>query len=197
MEKPIFKRLFAYVVDIIIVAVIASLFIDLPIVNPYLDKYIELSESMINYLTGVEVLTQDAINKMQYDFIYYSFYASLTLLIIKALYFIIFQYINGGKTIGKAIFKIEMVSVKKKLKLHQVLISSLIMCNILTQGITLLLLRTQSMNTFLKASNIISGIEMFILMTSIFLILMRKDGRGLHDLISGTLVKYREKERKE
>ena len=35
MKKPIFKRLLAYIVDIFIVAVIASLFIDIPIINPY------------------------------------------------------------------------------------------------------------------------------------------------------------------
>ncbi len=40
MRRPILKRLFAYIVDLIIVVIIASLFIDMPILNPYFDMYL-------------------------------------------------------------------------------------------------------------------------------------------------------------
>ena len=197
MKKPKFKRLLAYIVDIFIVAVIASLFIDIPIINPYLDKYVELSEQMITYISGVEPFTQEAINKLQYDFVYYSFYASVILLVVKVLYFIFFQYLNKGKTIGKAIFKIELVSEKRKLKLYQVALSSLVICNIFTQTITLILLRTLDMNAFTRTSNIISYIEFFILITSALMINIRKDSRGIHDIISNTSVVYRKEEKNE
>ena len=195
MRRPILKRLFAYIVDLIIVVVIASLFIDMPILNPYFDKYLELSESLVSYLNGGEVLTQEAINNLQYEFVYYSFYSSIILLSIKILYFILFQYINKGKTIGKAIFKIELVSEKRKLKFYQVLLSSLIICNIFTQSITLVLLRTLSKSSFMNISGYISTIELTIAMITVVMITMRKDARGLHDLISNTSVVYRKEEK--
>ena len=195
MRRPILKRLFAYIVDLIIVVVIASLFIDMPILNPYFDKYLELSESLVSYLNGGEVLTQEAINNLQYEFVYYSFYSSIILISIKILYFILFQYINKGKTIGKAIFKIELVSEKRKLKFYQVLLSSLIICNIFTQSITLVLLRTLSKSSFMSISGYISTIELTIAMITVVMITMRKDARGLHDLISNTSVVYRKEEK--
>ncbi len=195
MRRPILKRLFAYIVDLIIVVIIASLFIDMPILNPYFDKYLELSESLVAYLNGGEVLTQEAINNLQYEFVYYSFYSSIILLSIKILYFILFQYINKGKTIGKAIFKIELVSEKRKLKFYQVALSSLIICNIFTQSITLVLLRTLSKSSFMNISGYISTIELTIAMITVVMITMRKDARGLHDLISNTSVVYRKEEK--
>ena len=194
MNRPVYKRLFAYAIDMLIVAVIASLFLDIPIINPYFDKYIELSESMMQFIGGNETLTIDTINQLQYDFVYYSFYTSIIVIVVKIIYFILFQYLNKGQTIGKAIFKIQIVSDKRKLKFYQVLLSSLIVCNIATSAITLTVLRLLSMDSYLKVSGIINYIELIIIVAIVIMINMRKDQRGLHDLLSKTKVVYVEKE---
>ena len=87
MKKPTFKRLFAYIIDVIIVSVIASIFIDIPMLNPYVEKYVELSESILGIYAGTSSIENVDLIKLQYEFIYYSFYASLIILVVKVLYF--------------------------------------------------------------------------------------------------------------
>lgn len=195
MNRPVYKRLFAYAIDMLIVAVIASLFLDIPIINPYFDKYIELSESMMQFIGGNETLTIDTINQLQYDFVYYSFYTSIIVIVVKIIYFILFQYLNKGQTIGKAIFKIQIVSDRRKLKFYQVLLSSLIVCNIITGTINLICLRLLNIDTYIQVSNIINYIEIFIVIANVMLITFRKDAKGVHDLLSNTSVVYKEKEK--
>ena len=194
MKKPTFKRLFAYIIDVIIVSVIASIFIDIPMLNPYVEKYVELSESILGIYAGTSSIENVDLIKLQYEFIYYSFYASLIILVVKVLYFIVFQYFNKGQTIGKALLKIRLVSEKGKLKFHQVLLTSLIVCNILTSAVNLFVLRNLNMDTYLTVSNVISYIEIIIAVTVVIMINMRKDGKGLHDLLTKTKVVYVEKE---
>ena len=194
MKKPTFKRLFAYIIDVIIVSVIASIFIDIPMLNPYVEKYVELSESILGIYAGTSSIENVDLIKLQYEFIYYSFYASLIILVVKVLYFIVFQYFNKGQTIGKALLKIRLVSEKGKLKFHQVLFTSLIVCNILTSAVNLFVLRNLNMDTYLTVSNVISYIEIIIAVTVVIMINMRKDGKGLHDLLTKTKVVYVEKE---
>ena len=194
MKKPIYKRLFAYAIDTLIVAIIASLFLDIPLINPYFERYIELSNEMFNYISGVEVLTTDAIAQLQYDFVYYSFYSYIILIVVKILYFIIFQYINEGQTIGKAIFKIQVISQRGKLKFYQLALSSLIVCNIITASINLVCLKMLNMNAYNSIASILNSIEIFIIIANVIMIKFRKDSRGLHDLISKTQVVYKEKE---
>ncbi len=195
MKNIKYKRLFAYIIDIIIIAVIASIYIDMPLVNPYFDKYIELSQSMMDYIGGTSVLTNDEIIKLQYDFVYYSFYSSLILLVVKFLYFVIFQYFNKGRTIGKVLFRIRIESNRGKLKFYQILLTSLIICNIITGTINLICLRLLDMESFNSISNVINYLELLILLTSVFMIIIRKDNRGLHDIMSNTKVVMYEKEK--
>lgn len=194
MKKPTFKRLFAYIIDVIIVSVIASIFIDIPMLNPYVEKYVELSENILGIYAGTSSIENVDLIKLQYEFIYYSFYSSLIILIVKVLYFIVFQYFNKGQTIGKALLKIRLVSERGKLKFHQVLLTSLIVCNLLTSAVNLFVLRNLNMDTYLTVSNVISYIEIIIAVTIVIMINMRKDGKGLHDLLTKTKVVYVEKE---
>ena len=194
MKKPTFKRLFAYIIDVIIVSIIAAIFIDIPVLNPYVEKYVELSENILGIYAGTSSIENVDLIKLQYEFIYYSFYSSLIILIVKVLYFIVFQYFNKGQTIGKALLKIRLVSERGKLKFHQVLLTSLIVCNLLTSAVNLFLLRNLKMDTYLTVSNVISYIEIIIAVTVVIMINMRKDGKGLHDLLTKTKVVYVEKE---
>ena len=195
MKNPTYKRLFAYIIDVIIVSVIASIFIDIPILNPYVEKYLETSETILGIYSGATSLGDLDLTRLQYEFVYYSFYSSLIILVVKILYFIVFQYFNKGQTIGKAILKIRLVSEKGKLKFYQVLVTSLIVCNILTSTITLTVLRLTSMDTYLSVSGIINYIELVVFVSIAIMVTWRKDGRGLHDLLSKTKVVYVEKEK--
>ena len=195
MKKPVYKRLFAYAVDMLIVVIIASFFLDIRTINPYFDKYLELSESMMEYENGTTALTTETISKLQYDFVYYSFYSFIILLVVKVIYFIFFQFFNHGQTIGKALFKIQVVSEKRKLKFYQIALSSLIVCNIITGTINVICLRLLDVEKYTSVSSIISYFELLIVVINVIMITFRKDARGVHDLISNTSVVYKEKEK--
>ena len=51
------------------------------------------------------------------------------------------------------------------------------------------------MDTYIRVSNIINYIEIFIVIANVILITFRKDAKGVHDLLSNTSVVYKEKEK--
>ena len=192
--KTKYRRLFAYIIDIIIVGIISALFIGIPSVNPYLEQYEEASNALLEVYNGTLTTNNVNVLEAQYNFLYYSFYVSVILLVVKVIYFVIFQYFNKGQTIGKAIYKIKIESNKKKLKIYQVLLSSLVGANILLSGLNLICLRLLNMNDYYSASNILSSLEMLMFTAVVLMILIRKDEKGLQDVISGTKVVRVEKE---
>ena len=54
----------------------------------------------------------------------------------------------------------------------------------------LLFLLFMNANQYFQATNIINSIQSVFLISSVFMIMFRKDGKGLHDFISNTKVFY-------
>ena len=206
MSKSTFRRLLAYIIDIIIVAVIASALSSVKIFNPRLEKY---GETYDGYMTFIEESLKDT-SKLQdlqnspeyknyvYEIAYYGLYSSIITVIISFLYFVVFQYFTDGQTGGKKLLGIKIVSQKedKKLSFGQLTIRACIINSVLINIITIICLVALSKASFTKAQNYIEIVEMAIVFISIGMLLYRKDGRGLHDMIAGTVV-YKVSELKE
>lgn len=193
MKKPTFKRFFAYLIDTIIISAIVTIFSSIDLINPYKEEYETAYKEYQEYTLSIdnpnELLNGEEVNDLTYDLTHFGMYTSIISLVVSFLYFSIFQYYNKGRTIGKALLNIQVVSTNsKKLKLSQVIIRSAIINSLLTSSAIILALLFLSKPMFLKANLIISYIDMGLILASIGMIIYREDGVGLHDLLAHTQV---------
>lgn len=193
MKKPIFRRVMAYLLDIIIVSLIASLFASINILNPYMEEYEQVNEEYTEFVSNItdtnELLNSDKLNDFSYDISYYGVYTSIILLIVSILYFVLFQYFNKGKTIGKALLKLQVVTQdKKEVKLWQILLRSALIDSLLSSFALVLTILLLSKSQYISVQTIIQFIDMAIIFLSIGMILLREDGRGFHDIVANTIV---------
>lgn len=104
-------------------------------------------------------------------------------------YFIIFGYLNNGQTIGKKIFKIKVVNKKEEnVSFWNMLIRSLFLYGILSTLYSIICVLFFDINVFNYGYKIIGTAESLFLFISLLMVMYRTDGRGLHDLIGGTIV---------
>lgn len=191
MKAKFFDRLTAYIIDVIIISLITSIiFTSIPTNNKELEKQLSSlqDEVLSNNITYEEFVDeyQDLYYKNKKDTMTQS---AITLTITIA-YFVIFQYMNKGQTIGKKILHLRVVdnNTEKPLSIFKGLIRSLLIWNILSETLGIVLIYILNKESYITSNLIISSIEsIFIFITAMFT-LYRKDNRGLHDIIINSKV---------
>ena len=114
---------------------------------------------------------------------------SIITLICTLLYFGLFQYLLKGQTIGKKILKLKVVSASnKKINILNYILRSLIVNDVLLNGVGVIFLLTTSKKVYLQANNILGILISISEAIIIFLVVSRDDHRGLHDLLFNTQV---------
>ena len=182
------KRVFAYLIDLLLVLFISTLIFNLPIFKDSYDNYIETSEKALKDL-NVEKIEDDEILTIEYN-VYKS---STDLLIIKLgvtfLYFGVISYIFNGKTLGKKIFRLRVKPNKgERLNAPLYMLRSIILTNLILNTISIILLISCTKSTWLEANNIIAILTYLIELTLLLSMMINANGRGLHDLICNTYV---------
>lgn len=195
MKKPTLRRIGAYIVDIIVITMISSMFVRIEFLNPKYDEYEKAYKEYIDFTSEVinnpEKVNDSNLNDITYNLSKTGLATSIITLVVTTLYFVGFQYINRGQTLGKKLFKIQVVdSENKKLKFYQVLIRALLIDKIATNAISAVLISTLSKNAYLTGSQYVELVDMAIVAASFILIMFREDGKGLHDMIAGTKVVF-------
>lgn len=191
MKAKFFDRLTAYIIDVIIISLITSIiFTSIPTNNKELEKQLSSlqDEVLSNNITYEEFVDeyQDLYYKNKKDTMTQS---AITLTITIA-YFVIFQYMNKGQTIGKKILHLRVVdnNTEKPLSIFKGLIRSLLIWNILSGTLGIALIYILNKESYITSYLIISSLEsIFIFITAMFT-LYRKDNRGLHDIIINSKV---------
>ena len=191
MKAKFFDRLTAYIIDVIIISLITSIiFTSIPTNNKELEKQLSSlqDEVLSNNITYEEFVDeyQDLYYKNKKDTMTQS---AITLTITIA-YFVIFQYMNKGQTIGKKILHLRVVdnNTEKPLSIFKELIRSLLIWNILSGTLGIVLIYILNKESYITSYLIISSLEsIFIVITAMFT-LYRKDNRGLHDIIINSKV---------
>lgn len=191
MKAKFFDRLTAYIIDVIIISLITSIiFTSIPTNNKELEKQLSSlqDEVLSNNITYEEFIDeyQDLYYKNKKDTMTQS---AITLTITIA-YFVIFQYMNKGQTIGKKILHLRVVdnNTEKPLSIFKGLIRSLLIWNILSGTLGIVLIYILNKESYITSYLIISSLEsIFIFITAMFT-LYRKDNRGLHDIIINSKV---------
>lgn len=242
--KPLIKRVCAYIVDLFIILILASLISSIPILNKqmksyqktydeYTNKYNKYSEylKLLEESYSDKEINEEEYNKLieleQYQDIITSKYEdnkiskgeykkiiedinnqfdktaeeyvyilnkkgisnSIITLVCTLLYFGIFQYLLKGQTIGKKLFKLKIVSASnKKLNILNYILRSLIVNDVLLNGIGIIFLVISSKKIYTQANNILGILISISEAIIIYLVLTREDQRGLHDLLFNTKV---------
>lgn len=193
MKSKFSNRFLAYLIDIIIVALV---FLCL---NSFMPKNHNISV-LENEITD---LRSSYLKKEIDTKVYFNRYAiirknldqqyipsNILNVIIILCYFVLVPYYWDGKTIGKKIFKLKIVKSEsnEKVSLNNYLVRSII-----NNGVLCFLISMSTVFLFDDSKylliTIICGILQFLLVIiSGFMIIYRHDKKGVHDLVSGTQV---------
>ena len=190
-----YKRLVAYFIDTVIVSLFVSLIISSNFMSPIMDKYNDASKRLEQeYMTiledeNIEDADIESLKSIIYDINSFGNIYFIIEVICMLGYFVIFQFFNKGQTIGKKMMKIRIVDINnKELSLTNMLLREIILFGIAFTLISMICVEILNPNAFYNAYLIINIINAIIAYTMYFMILFRKDEKGLHDIISSTEV---------
>ena len=192
-DKPyFFPRLVAYIIDVTLVSIVCSGILFLFPKNENYSKYLkEYQEVQTNFIDN-KIEADEYIHKVAditYDIDYSNVLSMIVEVVLLILYFIVFQFYNKGQTFGKKLMKLRVVNNNgNELTLNQVTCRALIIDSILINLFMIAALLFSGRNYYYYASlslQLLSGIIIFVTLMMIF---FRKDGRGLHDVVTGTKV---------
>lgn len=195
MNQIVLKRAGAYLFDMLIVSVLALLLSYLPFINPNRTLYSEKYNELINVN---EQYKNNEISKEEYEEAYipisYDMYRLNTNyviidMIIVLLYFGIFPYFFEGQTIGKKLFQLRIVSANKnKLSVLNYLLRAIVLNNTLISLASLVVIYALDVNHYYPILNNINLVGYIVLYMTIFMVIVKKDHRGLQDYVGGTKV---------
>lgn len=191
MKAPFFKRIAAYIIDIIIVSLIVSaICMALPNNNKENEKKLE---ELSTKLMSKEIEVDKYLSEYK-DLIYENNKNSILEqginLAITVAYFVVFQYMNKGQTLGKKLLKIKVVdnNTNKEISILRGLLRSTLLLNLISSTLSIVLIKIVSKNIYMNIYPTVNELEtVFIFITAIF-VLYRKDGRGLHDMMANSIV---------
>lgn len=186
-------RVLAFFLDMMIVATAASLLFS---IFPQATNLVKLNnqqkEIQNNYLS--QKINSEEYLAQSFDLSYDIAYANVIYVIISVAlslgYFVVFQYKKDGQTIGKSLMKIRVVSnnSSQKLTMNHYLVRALIIQSIFLDLLALISVLLMPKSIYGVLSFGLSFMQMIIMIVTIIMVLYRKDGRGIHDMIARTRV---------
>lgn len=192
-----FPRVIAYILDIIIIAVISSAIVMMLPTDKNYDKYVEEYKNIQGEYLEQKITMDEYVDKSK-DVVYKIDKLAIPSTLIQTVlyigYFIVFQVYNKGQTLGKKLMRIKLISTRgneledKKLTVNQVAIRSIIINSI---GINILMLGSIlfiGKEYYFYASTAIQALSSLIVIVTLVMVCIRKDGKGLHDVAAGTQV---------
>lgn len=189
------QRFGAYIIDYIFILLLITLLGQIRFLNPTFDEYYKTydeSMEMINNTNEEDIfklLESEEYSLANYNLAKYSVSISIISIIVYLGYFVGFQKWNKNQTLGKKLFNIEVASIENTdVKWWQILLREIIIYNLIAEILYVILILFLNVNSYFMISNIILAISSLIFLINVILILFRKDGRGLHDLLAKTIV---------
>ncbi len=193
MKPASYKRIFAYLIDILMIACIGVIIGGfIPVSEKYEAASVELTDTLTDYTEKKinEETYIKKVNDINYTLSKESIATSIITVVVYIGYFVILPYYWNSQTVGKKIMKIKIVSLDsdKKLTMNNYLIRALIIDSILSSIISIVLLLTLNKSNYILVDNYVSNFFMYFYIISFIMILFRKDGMSLHDFIARTRV---------
>ena len=174
--KPkIYKRFLAYVIDYIIITLLAGvlslLLINSEKYNEDTQKVLKLTEQYVNKEIELEEY-QTKYNEYNYDLTLDSVGVTGITIGVTVIYFVVMCYFCHGITLGKYIMKIKIVSANdKELNIFNYLLRSLIVNSLLSNIVTIVMVKCLSKQSFLNSYAYVSdAFSILLIVTFIFMI---------------------------
>ncbi len=189
MKASFFKRISAYIIDyIIIMLALVAITASMNINNDVSDKINDLTNQ---YRSGDITIDEysEKIIPLNYELSKRKLPANIATVVVFIGYYVVFAYFNKGQTFGKKICKIKVVNNDgDKPSIWNMLVRSLFIYGIITSLYSIITINFLSMNDFSYSVSVISIIECMFIVITVLMMLYKKDGRGLHDIIAKTNV---------
>lgn len=190
MKVSFVKRFGAFIIDTFILSLVFSLIsmgfsTDTKSIN---DKLTDTLEQFEKEEITIEEYS-DTINELNYELQKKSIIPNILNVVLYVGYFIVFGYLNKGQTLGKKLCKFKVVNIKDdKPSIWNIIVRSLFIYGILTLLYNIIFVNIFGKNIFSYGNVIVSYTETIFMIVTFFMVLYRKDGRGLHDIIAKTKV---------
>ena len=191
MKATFFERVGAYLIDMIIVSFIFSL-ICLGFGN-YTSNTEKLMQELDDKLLEEKITPEEYLKEYQdllYDYQKENVLQSGISVALTIAYYVVFQYMNKGQTLGKKLLKLRVVDkdTNKPISIVKGLLRSLLTLSILSGTLSIILLYIVNKNIYFPIYSGLLVIEGIFVLTTIIFILYKKEKRGLHDIMTNTVV---------
>ena len=193
LDKKAFfiQRLIAFVVDILLISLVATLLTSSFIKSEKNDKYNEQLGTIMEKFQAQEIDMDEYL--LEYSSLYYKMarnngILSIVTIFLSVLYFVVYQVYTNGQTFGKKLMKIRVVSENGDLFYNQMIFRSFLANFILVDLLSFVLMLLSPSNIYFYCVGILQLIQYLIVFISIIMVMNRKDGAAIHDKIVHTLV---------
>ena len=195
-----YSRLCAYTIDMLLILILTYLVSNTTVLNPYLydreeayNKYQEVYNKANFNGSNTEALRQiKALEEPMYNMQKTELYELLWYLGLSVFYFVIFQALTGGQTLGKKMCKIKVVKKDGsdvgmgRLLLHTIFVGSTFYYGFnLTTILNVIALSTLNMHAYLIVYFLITFLALGLEIAYYALVFARKDKGWLNDMIAG------------
>ena len=190
MEAKFSKRLFAYIIDIMLLSILLLLVnVIVPKNNNIKSLNVELDTLNEQYLND-EISFNKYLNdysNISYDLDKQNVIYTIVNIVFVIVYFIIVPYFFNGKTLGKKVLKIK-VTKENKLTITGLLIRNLIINGLAYMFISLLLLYILPAYSYFITTTILSLIQLVLMIIILIGLIKNNDNLVIHDKLSHTKV---------
>ena len=188
MKVSFFKRIGAYLIDYFVITILLTIVtIGTPVDDSFTNETTDLMNSYVNEEISIEEYN-DKVYDINYRLQKSSILSNVISFVVMFGYYIVFAYLNKGQTLGKKLFKIRVVSTDDKVSLKGMIIRNIIIYGFITKLYNIIFVNLFDVNMFNSVYSILSYIMSLFVIVSFMMVLYRKDGRGLHDIIARTNV---------